>query len=597
MYKHIINPKTNRKVSIFSKKGQEILKQYLLSQIGGKKNCPNCYTFTKSEKDEIKVLKKSHPKTKGPEREKMVCEKYGHDWTHGNNSIRNVNNDCCKCWCCKQISETPTPKKSSTTIKPSPTQSPTPSSSKPSPTKSPKPTPSSSKLPTPKDTFPESKSPPEDLSNKIQCPYCSTLNDLSLDMKCSVCEKDMLTKSHGNNESKSNDTCYNTPSGKKRPKGPLGKSCKNKNPKERCCLNPPYNKNCQWCVGDGCRSNKHKCSSSSSSKFKSWKPSGKKGRSVSKPLRDFIGHISNNTYEIGSIETGGGGDCLYHSISEGIQQIKQEIPSLIGIKEELYNSGHRFDMLSLRRISAQGLENISLDKFVNYYINFLGQESSGTWMDQWSPYQLVTKIGGNLLQLTNFNVVHYINILSNGNIEIFGDMFHLVSSGKSICSKCDKLITNSQISSHKKGKCKKATFREHFTNQEQKYVQLIISQRDINQLKSEVKKQLMIPGNHHWGVDLDVTNISNVLGIGMIIFRSSGDPLIYCLSNNNTSFNYYMLIYNQNGSHYQLGVIKNKTINIEHSFYKCNELPRWLKNEFNRLCKVNGIQCPPSVDL
>jgi hypothetical protein len=598
MYKHIINPKTNRKVSIFSKKGQDILKQYLLSQIGGKKNCPNCYAFTKSEKDEIKVLKKSHPKTKGPEREKMVCEKYGHDWTHGNNSIRNVNNDCCKCWCCKKLSETtsvtskvpksktPTPKlsssKLSTTTKPSPTQPPTPkpSSSKPSESIPPKP-----------------KSPQDDLSNKIQCPHCLVFNDLSLDMICTACKKDMLTKSHVNKVSKLNDTCYYTPSGKKRPRGPKGKACKNKNPKEKCCLNPPHNKKCQWCVGDGCRSNEHKCGTSSSSKSKFWKPSGKKGKSVSRPLRDYIRLISNDTSEIGAIEAGGAGDCLYHSISKGIQKIKQDIPSLIGIKEELYNNGKRFDMSSLRRISAIGLDYLSLEKFVNYYINFIGQESAGVWLDNWSPTNLAIKLGKNILQLTKFNVVHNIVTLSDGNIEILGDTIELVSSGKSICSICNSLIPNSQLVTHKKKKCKRAKFKTHFVNNEKKFVTLKIKTGELTQLKTEVKKQIIEPGNHHWGVDLDVINISNILGIGMIIFRSRGDPLIYCLSNDNTRFNYYMLIYNQDGAHYQLGVIKNKTRNSEHSFYSCEGLPGWLKNEFNRLCKENGIQCPPSVDL
>ncbi len=70
MYSHIINPSTNRKVSIYSKKGQEILKQYILRQIGGKKNCPNCYAFTKDEKSEIRALKKTNPKTNNTQREK-----------------------------------------------------------------------------------------------------------------------------------------------------------------------------------------------------------------------------------------------------------------------------------------------------------------------------------------------------------------------------------------------------------------------------------------------------------------------------------------------------------------------------------------------
>lgn len=576
MYSHIINPSTNRKVSIFSKKGQDILKQYILRQIGGKKNCPNCYAFTKDEKSEIRALKKTHPKTNNTQREKMICEKNGHVWTQGKDSERNINGDCCKCWCCEKVEGSLPNKTKSDTGNLS-------SSFK-----------SETKSPSKKDSIHT-----DDLENKIQCPHCLQFNVLSPIMSCSHCSKDMLTPPSKTNPSDDIDTCYYTPSGKKRPKGPKGKTCKNKNLDERCCLNPPHSKSCQWCVGDGCRSIETKCGTKSESKGNKsvWKPDNKKARSVTKPLREYIKHISNDTHLIGAIESGGGGDCLYHSIANVLKIMKDQLPSVIGVLESLYNGNKEFDMMSLRRISALGLENLSNDIFINHYINFIGQESAGAWLDKWSPITLSQHIGGNIINISKYNNVHYVKSLDNGNVEILGDTIHIISSGKSICSVCNKLVPNSELRAHKKGKCKRAKFREHFINQEKKYVELIVRLDELEQLKTAVKQQIMTPGNHHWGVDLDIINISNILGIGIIVLRSRGNPLIYCLSNDNSKFNYYMLIYNQDGAHYQLGVLKNMSNNSEHSFYRCDHLPSWFRDEFNRLCKVNRIQCPQSIDL
>ena len=636
MYSHIINPSTNRKVSIYSKKGQEIIKQYILKQIGGKKDCPNCYAFTKSEKDEIKTLKKNNPKTNNTQREQMVCEKYGHIWTHGKDSRRNINGDCCKCWCCGKLNDSSESKTSSsgkttrTASKVSSTPTITPVSSKNRSSRkttrtvskvssTSTNTPVSSKTRSSRKTTQTTSTPPSfhkissplrgetksfsknnsgnstNMENKMECPHCSRINDLSPTMTCIYCGKDMLTLPVKQSVNEKEDTCYYTPSGKKRSKGPTAKACKNKNVDERCCVNPPHNQNCQWCIGDGCRSIETKCGSHSkkSSKKSQWIPNNKKGEPVTKALRDYITHISNDTHIIGALESGGDGDCLYHSISSGLNHMKQNVPTFIDTLESLYNGGNDFNMRSLRRISAMGLDSISNNVFINHYINFLGQESARSWKDKWSPKLLAEHIGGNIVNITKYNNVHYVTSHDDGSVEILGDTIHMVSSGKSICSICNALVPNSDLDTHKTGRCRRAKFREHFVNQEEKYVQLIVRSDELENLKTEVKNQIMTTGNHHWGVDLDITNISNTLGIGIIVLKNRGNPLIYCLPSDYTRFNYYMLIYNKEGSHYQLGILKNKTNNQENCYYSCRDLPIWLKSEFNRLCKENSIECPP----
>jgi hypothetical protein len=105
----------------------------------------------------------------------------------------------------------------------------------------------------------------------------------------------------------------------------------------------------------------------------------------------------------------------------------------------------------------------------------------------------------------------------------------------------------------------------------------------IKNLRETVKQNIKKKGNCHWGVDYDITNISNVLNIGFIILQK--DLEIYCLPLNKNEYPYYMFIYYISETHYKLGFVNGKC------FYPCNQLPKALLDQFNNKCNDNKITC------
>ena len=75
--------------------------------------------------------------------------------------------------------------------------------------------------------------------------------------------------------------------------------------------------------------------------------------------------------------------------------------------------------------------------------------------------------------------------------------------------------------------------------------------------------------------------------------RSRGPPWFYCITvsrSNNPS--HYILIYNQMGSHYRLGVLKNNEDNTKHAVLPCDQIPEWLRIKYNEVCRDSQIICP-----
>ena len=84
--------------------------------------------------------------------------------------------------------------------------------------------------------------------------------------------------------------------------------------------------------------------------------------------------------------------------------------------------------------------------------------------------------------------------------------------------------------------------------------------------------------------------IAKVLKVGIIVLKSNA-PMIYCIPGGHTQYKYYIIIYNQDQGHYQLGLFKNNTTNSEHTFFACKNIPVWLKNTYNTNCHNSQIKC------
>ena len=199
-------------------------------------------------------------------------------------------------------------------------------------------------------------------------------------------------------------------------------------------------------------------------------------------LEQYIKNKSNFNFSIGIHDAGGGGDCLFHSISAGIQQAFS-----LGLEKKLYS------MPELRRQVGDYVLSLKRDKFNELISNYKVIEEYSDWYDNWSPSSI----------------------------------------------------------------------------------------KNPQQLANELSKT----GNNHWGTEFDLKALSEKLKIGFIIF-SSLNGQIYCFGQE-LSFkkpNYYMFIYNISNTHYTLSGLKSKNQSSYISVYRPPEIPKFLRNEYQRLC-------------
>ncbi len=104
---------------------------------------------------------------------------------------------------------------------------------------------------------------------------------------------------------------------------------------------------------------------------------------INPKMKNYIDDISDGKYILGIMETGGGGDCLFSTISEGIKQafINPHI-----------NQNQCFSVQELRKIVKDSIINWDSETFKNNLEIFKVLEDTGDWDDLWSPAEINNKI-------------------------------------------------------------------------------------------------------------------------------------------------------------------------------------------------------------
>ena len=89
--------------------------------------------------------------------------------------------------------------------------------------------------------------------------------------------------------------------------------------------------------------------------------------------------------------------------------------------------------------------------------------------------------------------------------------------------------------------------------------------------------------SNHWGTEYDIAVFQNITNIGIIILQLNENKIFYCISNPK-SYPYYILIYNYDQYHFQMGGIK-----ID-GHIKCilkrSEIPLWITKKYKKECHV-----------
>ena len=114
---------------------------------------------------------------------------------------------------------------------------------------------------------------------------------------------------------------------------------------------------------------------------------------MSDTLRRFVHRHFVNSVDIHSLEVGGNGDCLFHSVAAGLERLLLQSTAasrhaLRRVPLRVFSSGARAVVQQLRNIFAEQIEQWSWEELLNYFVTAAMNQQLRTWNDQWNPTAL-----------------------------------------------------------------------------------------------------------------------------------------------------------------------------------------------------------------
>ena len=114
-----------------------------------------------------------------------------------------------------------------------------------------------------------------------------------------------------------------------------------------------------------------------------------------------------------SLDAGGGGDCLFHSIAAIVEAIILDVSESTHRFEPYlevadFFRGKQFVANKLRAIVAAELVNMQPEAFLNIILSSWNHERCGGWADAWSPGQELGRAGFDFLVRGRANAVEAI---------------------------------------------------------------------------------------------------------------------------------------------------------------------------------------------
>ena len=332
-------------------------------------------------------------------------------------------------------------------------------------------------------------------------------------------------------------------------------------------------------------------------------------RSLTLP-NTFINTLTNNKYSFGAYETGGGGDCLFHSLRVGINLIGEKYGSYIReIKTKFPDMGE-INMKNMRKIVGHGIRTMNNIEFIRLIHMYKMAHESATsqeghvedsWSDDWTPQLIVKKISENV-GAKRFKYLMGIGTfydfkeekIKNTDPKTKTQMEHvnrpMIEMNGRGDLKMELNVQEFELITDSKGK--------QFSRAKQSSSETITLQNnDIQIMKNKLGEIFERTGGTHWGTDVDLKIISHQLNLGVIVVRNIGTRVdINCPTFDDQINNreHYLLIYNTSNktggmSHYQLGYLINNATNEKLITFQKQDLPDEFVQAYNEICPERTI--------
>jgi hypothetical protein len=276
-------------------------------------------------------------------------------------------------------------------------------------------------------------------------------------------------------------------------------------------------------------------------------------RPLSSSLADFVRHRldkeSPSPVLMTSLEAGGEGDCLFHSIAAGLEQMLQDtshnseavqfVLKRIPLRDFALGKDHMVQCL--RNHVADRMRDLQDFELLDTLVSYMWQDN---WRDGWNPAELLRRCGFEALQ-------HATTVLA---VQIHANSTDLTVKFEVGPEQQTPFIANGAV--------------------------------NLELLREEFGDQFRQCGDWHWGTQQDIIMLSEFLNIGFLVFTSKeqgDDQWIPYLGYTRSDFDYWMLLYWIDPRHYRLLQVKTPSCLAPASFFRIDELPSCLMSHF-RLC-------------
>ena len=251
-----------------------------------------------------------------------------------------------------------------------------------------------------------------------------------------------------------------------------------------------------------------------------------------------------------AFDAGGGGDCLFHAVAAGLEQMLQVDPAaaqhvLQHLVFEDFLQGKSQIVRLLRNRVADGITRWYPEDFLNLFVGFVHQQVAGQWLDSWDPADLLRQHDMDFL-------------LEAESVEAIG-------------ANEDGRPEDILVSIQRNGFSERKVIADGF--------------HKLAALRGDLRDIMGMPGNTHWGTATDVNLLAASLNVGFIIFsnRAMGDgEYVYGLNATRADYHWWITLYCVDNAHFQLVALQCSPHHPSRVCWSEAALPQALRRAYNR---------------
>ena len=285
---------------------------------------------------------------------------------------------------------------------------------------------------------------------------------------------------------------------------------------------------------------------------------------VSRTLHRFLQHRFRYNVDIHSLEVGGDGDCLFHSVAAGLEHLLLESTAasrhvLRHVPLTVFSSGKLAVVQHLRNMCAEQIDKWSWEELLNYYVRASMDQELGEWRDLWNPTALLREY--NLDILIGCDTVRAVSDNPNGDV---GDIFIIID---------------------------KSDARVGGNTSQQLQTPIAQGRAFLMALRVELQNVFRTLGNTHWGDSTDARLLTDALDVGFFLFadqlQGNSTQCLVAFDLSRTDFPLFLALWWNNHTHFRSLEIETSSNTSFRSCWSRGQAPQILLDDYHSVNRAN----------